>query len=194
MNDAFKIYAGSEGRRILWPARGRYKVAGLAIILLLRSFSGIHAQQETNYAVYANIIYHFTKYIDWPADKKYGDFIIGVVGNTPLYDELEKNIANKMAGDQRIVIRKFSSSASSFDCHILFISDDASKSMKKIVSSTAHTSILLVSESEGFALKGACINFSIVSDHLKLEINKNNIEQRNLSIASELLQLGKIVK
>jgi hypothetical protein len=33
-----------------------------------------------------------------------------------------------------------------------------------------------------------------VDDRLKLEINKTNIEQRNLRIASELLELGIIVK
>jgi YfiR/HmsC-like len=170
------------------------KLLFLVIIVLLQSSYKARAQQETDYAVHANIIYHFTKYIDWPPDKKTGDFIIGIIGDTPLYDELKKDITNKTAGGQKIVIKKFSSLATTFICHILFISDDESGNMKKIVSITAGASTLLVSESEGLAQKGGCINFIIVSDHLKLEINKNNIEQRGLNIASELLQLGKIVK
>lgn len=176
------------------PVTAVSKLLCLVIIFLLQPFSKVQAQQEADYAVHANIIYHFTKYIDWPGNKKSGDFIIGIVGDTPLYDEMKNNIARKMVGDQKIVVKKFSSSSGSFDCHILFISDNESSSMKKIVSRTTGSSILLVSESEGFAQRGACINFSIVSDHLKLEINKNNIEQRGMGIASELLQLGKIVK
>ena len=164
------------------------------IIFLLQIPFSAKAQDETNYAIHANIIYHFTKYINWPEDKKSGDFIIGIIGNQLLYDELKKNIADKMVGHQKIVIKKFSSSANSFNCHILFISDDESGNIKKISSKTAATSTLLVSESEGLAQKGSCINFVIVSDHLKLEINKTNIELRNLDIASELLQLGKIVR
>lgn len=172
-----------------------YKLIFLVIILLLiQGLAKARAQQTTDYAIQANIIYHFTKYIDWPPVRKSGDFIIGVTGETPLFDELKKNIAGKMAGDQKIVIVKFSSSAVIFNCHILFISGEESRSLKKINSRTAGSSILLVSESEGLAMKGSCINFIIVSDHLKLEINKNNIEQRNLGIASELLQLGKIIK
>jgi hypothetical protein len=66
--------------------------------------------------------------------------------------------------------------------------------MKKIVTNTGNEPVLIVSEQEGMAQKGACINFVIASDRLKLEINQNNIEQRELSIASELLQLGKLVK
>jgi YfiR/HmsC-like len=163
------------------------------LLLLLIPAPKLYPQQPTDYAIHANIIYHFTKYIDWPGNKKSGDFIIGVTGDTPLYDALKKNIAGKMVGKQKIVITKISSSASSFDCHILFISEEESGSMKKIISRTLGDPILLVSEAEGLAHKGSCINFVIVSDHLKLEFNKNSMDQRNLSIASELLQLGKIV-
>ena len=166
----------------------------LVIFFILTGLSEIHAQQATDYSVQANIIYRFTKYIDWPVSKKSGDFVIGIIGETPLADELKGFIANKMAGSQKIVIKKFSASTESYNCHILFISEDESSSLKKIAARTAGNAILIVSESEGLALQGACINFIIVSDHLKLEINKTNIEQRNLSIASELLQLGKVVK
>jgi hypothetical protein len=170
------------------------KLLLVAVILLLCSLHKVQAQGETNYAVHANIIYHFTKYIDWPQDKKSGEFIIGVIDNTVLYDELSKNTAAKMVGSQKIVIKSFSSSASSFNCHILYIGEEASGNIKKIVAKTAGSAVLLVTESEGLAQKGSCINFAVVADHLKLEINKINIEQRNMAVASELLQLGKVVK
>lgn len=178
---------------------GAFKNILLRVIFLINVFfvlstGKIYGQEIINYAVHANIIYRFTKYIDWPADKKDGDFFIGVTGDGPLYDALRKSIAGKMVGDQKIVIQKFSSSANSFTCHILFITEEKSGSIKRIVAQTAGAPLLLVSESEGMASKGACINFVVVADRLKLEINKNNIGQRDLDIASELLQLGKIVK
>jgi YfiR/HmsC-like len=179
---------------MLWLIPGGYNFLFLLFIFFIQGFSRAEAQYESDYAVHANIIYHFTKYIDWPENKKSGDFIIGVIGDSPLYDELNKNIANKMVGFQRIVIKKISPSVAFFNCHILFIADEESGSMKKIVSRTEGTSVLLVTETEGLAQQGGCINFCIVSDHLKLEINKTNIGLRGLSIASELLKLGKIVK
>jgi hypothetical protein len=162
-----------------------------AIILAFTCLSA-KAQQETNYAVHANIIYHFTKYINWPAEKKTGDFIIGVVGESRLYDELKSSTAGKTVGNQKIVIREFSPSALSFDCHILFITDGESRRIKRITSIISST--LIVSESDGMAQKGSCINFTIVHERLKLEINKNNIEKRNLDIATELLKLGTIIE
>jgi hypothetical protein len=165
----------------------------LFALVLLNAFT-IRAQQPADYAIQANIIYRFTKYINWPDNKKTGDFIIGVVGDSPLTDELKSFIANKTVDNRKIVIKTFASSAEAYPCHILFISEDESSSLKKIANRTSGSSLLLVSESEGLAQKGSCINFVIVADHLKLEINKNNIEERNLNIASELLQLGKLVK
>ncbi len=165
-------------------------ITGLAFM----SISGIRAQHETNYTIYANIIYRFTKYIDWPNNKKSGDFIIGIVGESPLYDELKSLCATKKVGNQKIVVLRMSPSANSYSCHILFISEEESGSLKRIAILTAGASILIISESAGLARKGSCINFITVDERLKLEINKGNVEQRNLHIASELLELGIIIK
>lgn len=171
-----------------------YKIFLLSTLLLLLGVSKMNAQQNVNYAIDANIIYRFTKYVNWPNDKKTGEFIIGIVGESPLYDELKKITADKWVGNQKIVVKKFSSSTASFNCQILFVSEDKSSSMKKIASITGRSSTLLVSESDGLARKGSCINFIIVDERLKLEINKANIDERHLDIASELLSLGTIIK
>ena len=144
--------------------------------------------------VHANIIYHFTKYIDWPDQMKSGDFVIGVIGESPLYDELKKVTNNKTVGNQKIVIRQCSADAGSYHCHILFIAEDENRHLKKIVAQTTGSPVLLVTETEGDARKGACINFVVVDERLRLEINKINIEKRDLHIATELLQLGTLIK
>lgn len=163
------------------------------VLLMFLSMKG-QAQQTDDYAIQANIIYRFTKYIDWPEFKKNGDFVIGLVGDSPLAEALESFLVNRTAGSRKIIIKRFSTSSDVFNCHILFISEQKSGSLKKIALQTAGNPVLIVTEADGLAQKGACINFTIVNDHLRLEINKNNIEQRDLSIASELLQLGKVVK
>jgi len=165
----------------------------LLSVLLLPAVFETRAQSNDHYSLYANIIYRVTKYINWPAHKKSGDFVIGIVGDSPLYDELKSFTANKTVGSQKIVIKGFSSSADSYDCQILFISEEKSRSMKKIAALTEGSPVLLISELGGLAQKGSCINFIIVDERLKLEINKKNIQQRNLDVASELLSLGKIV-
>jgi hypothetical protein len=171
-----------------------YKIFFLVALFLLPGTFRAVAQQNGKHALYANIIYRVTKYINWPDDKKSGDFVIGIIGDSPLYDELKSFTANKTVGNQKIAVKRFSSSASSYNCQVLFISEDESNSLKKIVALTVGTSTLLISEFTGLAQKGSCINLIVVDEHLKLEINKKNIERRNLDIASELLALGTVIK
>jgi len=162
--------------------------------ILSLSINKVQAQQETDYTIHATIIHRFTKYIDWPAYKKSGDFIIGVVGDSPLYDELKSFTANKTVGNQKIVVSKMTSSESYYNCHILFISEEESGSLKRIAALTAGTSVLIITEYNGLARQGSCINFITINQRLKLEINKSNVAQRSLHIASELLDLAIIIK
>jgi hypothetical protein len=146
--------------------------------------------QGSDDAVRANIIYRFTKYIEWPAAKKTGDFVIGVVGDTPLKNQLRNFTTNRLAGTQKIVVKSFSPNLQTYDCQILFIGQEEEDSIRKITLRTAGSPILIVTESEERSPGGSCINFSVVSDHLHLYINKKNIDGRSMGIATELLQLG----
>jgi hypothetical protein len=179
---------------ILKIFRSRYsKIFFLFILISMVMLKG-EAQQSINYALEANIIYRFTKYIDWPDSKKFGDFTIGIFGDEPLYDVLEHFVENKTVENRRIVVKNSSTEEDFLDCDILFIPEDKSNSLKSIATITKYAAVLIVTESGGLASKGSCINFSVIDEHLKLEINKNNIEQRNLNIATELLSLGTIVE
>lgn len=149
--------------------------------------------QTADYSIHANIVYRFTKYIDWPENKKTEDFVIGVVGNSPIFDELTSLTKNKHVGKQPIVLKRFSANARSFPCHILFISERESGALKKISEITTGKPLLIVSENTGLISRGSCINFIIVGDRLKLEFSKINLEKRNLNIASELLSLGTVI-
>src|SRR6476619_1067178 len=92
----------NKGKRVL---KWRFKAI---LILPVLVFSLFQAWAQNAYAVPANIIYRFTKSINWPDDKKTGDFVIGVVVDTPLYDELKIFTSNKTATGQPVVIKKFS--------------------------------------------------------------------------------------
>ncbi len=58
----------------------------ISSVFILVVIPCVKAQDEINYAVYANILYRFTKYIDWPDDKKNGDFVIGLVSRHIYFD------------------------------------------------------------------------------------------------------------
>ncbi len=91
--EALSTYSLSDTHNEKRCIRWRYRVVLILPILLLSLFD---ARAQNAYAVHANIIYRFTNYINWPDDKKTGEFIIGVVGETPLFDELQNFTSKKI--------------------------------------------------------------------------------------------------
>lgn len=175
--------------------RRRILVLGFFLVIFsaLLGTTGYVRAQSVDYSIHSNIIYRFTKYMNWPDSKEEGDFVIGVVGRTPVYNELKMTTAGKKAGTKKIVVKRMDCGQATYDCHILFIDDDESGCLKQIKTSTQNQPILLVTEREGLALRGAGINFVIIGGRITLEINKKEIENRDIKIASELLGLGKII-
>jgi hypothetical protein len=96
----YKTFCLRSFQKITGIVKWCYKTILILAVLL---FILLHAWAQNAYAVHANIIYRFTKYINWPDDKKAGDFVIGVIGDTPLYDELKIFISNKTASGQPFV-------------------------------------------------------------------------------------------
>jgi hypothetical protein len=170
------------------------KITFISIISLLFTlcFHNLKAQ-DINYKVHAMFMYHFTKYIDWPENKKTGDFVIGVYGNSDILKELEVLASTKKAGAQQIVVKKLNSLSDASQCHIIFVSSSQSGEMEALQQSIGSKPVLIVSEKSGLAKKGSGINFVIADDKLKFEINKSNIESKTLKLSGDLLKLGLIV-
>lgn len=168
-------------------------VSLLFLLSILPAGSHLWAQTNPVYPIEANIIYHFTKYIDWPNKDESGEFVIGVIGNSPVFDEMTRLMSQKTACGKKITIRRFHPDAASFNCQILFITEEARSCLKTVSEMIASSPTLIVCEGAGLAKKGAAIDLVLSEEHLKLEINKTDIEHHKLQIASELLQLGSTV-
>jgi hypothetical protein len=161
----------------------------LIFLITLFYFNSVNAQ-DINYKVHSMFMYHFTKHVDWPEAKKSGDFVIGVLGNSPIISELEAIAVTKKAGNQLIVIKKLDSEADVTSCHIVFLPANKSGNLEGIITSIGTKPVLIVAEKAGLGKKGACLNFIIHEDKLKFEINKQSIEAKNMKISGDLLKLG----
>lgn len=166
-------------------------------ILLLTQSAAIRIDQSEEAAarIKAIYIYNFTKYIEWPADYKEGNFVIGIYGtNAPLLSELSKMAASKMVGSQKLEIKNLSSPAEAGQCHILYILGDNSGQLPEIISKIKGKSTLLVTDKPGMAKQGSGINFSIVENKQKIELNRANIEKYKLKVASTLVEMAVQIK
>jgi hypothetical protein len=151
--------------------------------------------QDIDYKSQSLFIYKFTKYITWPAAYLHNDFVIGVYGNSPIYDELEVMASLKKAAEgKRIVIKRINSVEEIENMHIIYVASSKSRELKSILEKIGKKPTLVVAERDGLAKKGASINFLIMENNtLKFEVNQTELQSRGLSISQELLKVGFIV-
>jgi hypothetical protein len=75
----------------------------------------------------------------------------------------------------------------------VFVSASERGRLPEILSALGSKSVLTVSEVEEFAARGGVINFVLVDNRVRFEINPGAAKRSGLKISSELLRLGRIV-
>lgn len=142
-------------------------------------------------------IYNFTRYIKWPEHMKSGDFVIGILGEyESLLHELTILSQTKTAGDQNFVIEIYDNADQIKKSHIIFIvpenNDQLAQVIQKMEENNYNT--LILTDSEGLAIKGAAINFYYSDSKQRMEINPENVTKYGLIMSKQLMTLARIVK
>lgn len=165
----------------------------LLMFLMVCSFSPKPTDQPQEYTVKAAFIYKFTNYIDWDSLIPGNEFIIGVVGSSPIKGELAEIAKTKLIKDKKIIVRQYDHLDDINPCHILFISGKTSVDLDEILAKTSNKGTLTISEKEGYAARGTDINFIVIDNKLKFEANPKAINASGLKASSQLLKLAIIV-
>lgn len=171
----------------------------LVVILIIFTATGFKKAdppagvEDVSYRLKAAFIYNFATLVDWPSNRKTGEFVIAVYGDEPVYNELKKRYSVKSVGSQKVKVIKYNSSSEISKSHILFVGEKKKSDVSTCKSKTNAYNTLLVTEVKGGLSKGAVINF-IGPSGVNYEISKSNAKKNKLVIASRLLNLAKNVE
>jgi hypothetical protein len=135
-------------------------------------------------------IYNFSRLIEWPANYRTGNFIIGVLGTSDIATELELYTKGKKVGIQNIEIVRYKLPAEIQQCHILFITFSKTKLMPEINGMINGKSTLLITEKSGALDVGAAINFVILEDKMKFELKADNASKYGIKFSSKLQEMA----
>ena len=75
--------------------------------------------QSTNYKAYSLFVYNFMKYVEWPEEESTGDFIVGLIGDSKIKEDLIVLANNKKLKGRKIVFKVFNVVSLSFSWKIL---------------------------------------------------------------------------
>jgi hypothetical protein len=166
----------------------------LLALLCLISFS---FQQPSNFDVNSKIkavfIYNFTRYFEWPEQKKVDNFVIYVVGkNEGLITELKNLASKKKVGNQDIEIKNSASYDPSVVSHIIYFTPDVLKPVTEAASKNKNKGALVVAEAPGACKAGASINFIYLESKLKFEYSKNTAVKAGLKTNEDFKALAAV--
>ncbi|MBO7478533.1 MAG: YfiR family protein [Salinivirgaceae bacterium] len=163
------------------------KICFLVIGLLFVIHNVANAQDEKFKALF---IYNFTKYMEWPEVKHAGDFKIGVLGSSPITNELKAFTAKKTVGEQKIVVEEIMAIADCPKYHIVFVPTKASSNVAEVVKNVAGRGVLVVTDKQGLAASYSGINFVKSDGQQSFEISVKHIQEQGVSAGKSLLSLG----
>jgi hypothetical protein len=165
------------------------KMKKLLILILVLCF-GITIGYSQVGKTQAMFIYNFSKLIKWPSNYSQGDFIIGVIGESDTYQALKEFTKDKKVGSQGMSVKKFNNINEISDCHILFISSDKSSAINEIIAKIKTQNSLVISEKKGLINSGSAIDFLVIDNKLRYQMNVSNAEKYNLAVSKSLVDLA----
>ncbi|MFA7242313.1 MAG: YfiR family protein [Sulfuricellaceae bacterium] len=159
--------------------------------LLLLALTPAHAV-PSEYDLKAAFIFQIAKFVEWPAGS--APPRLCVLGGNPFGAALEALRGKPSPSPERkMEVTLLDMGADIRECSMLFIASPAERHLERIVAISRGAGILTIGDTEGFAKRGAMVNFYLENGKVRFEINLDVARQGGLKISSKLLSLARIV-
>ena len=189
----------APGGRRPHPFGGAWRGVAVALVLLAGG-SGAQADSDSTVAEYrikAAFLLKFVGFIDWPAatfDRADAPFVIGVLGGTPLGNELEQIASGRQVSGHPVRVRLLGRGDSSAGSQVVFVGRGEGARLNGVAAATDGVPTLVVSESEGALAQGSAINFVVVDDKVRFDVALHAINRAGLKISARLLAVARVVQ
>jgi hypothetical protein len=167
--------------------------AGLVACLgarLLANAVPATAPRASEYSVKAALIFNIARFVTWPStafSSPSAPITVCVLGADPFGSALDDALKGKQLGGHGLAVRRVAEPDAS--CHILFVSSSESKRLGVIVEKVQKSSVLTVSDHEGFCRTGGVVELFTEQDSIHFVINARAADP-GLKFSARLLDIA----
>jgi hypothetical protein len=164
----------------------------LALATVLLCALPASAEPPLEYQVQAAYVSKFLRFVEWPADadRPGGDYVVGVVGNDSFREAMDA-LDGYEVGDRAVSVRVLRSPRDVPQLHVLVIGP--SVRALEFLDAAIERPVLTVSDAAGFNDAGGIVQFVLIGDTIRFEINLASAEISGLKLSSRLLHLARNV-
>jgi len=159
----------------------------LFIIIACLTFHAACGQVKVS-TMQSVIICSVLKYMEWPTDNS-TEFIISVIGNDEVYDELAKLVSSRKAGIRSIVVKQVSVDKIG-KSHIVFLGSLNQSQLDKAISEIGESSTLIITDKSGYLEKGSDFNFVLHGDKIAFQLNEKNILKKGIKVSAAVVTMA----
>jgi len=165
----------------------KFKIA----LLLMLITNMVYAQSTEYYRMEAAFLYHFTKYMHWDELDTQKEFVILILGNSEIVEELQVVAElRKVVSGKKIVIKKIDSETEIQPAEMLIITEESEFGNKYLIEKCNKFHIPIISQNMELMNKGAAISFIAKESKLYFKINKEILEKLGVQVATELEKMA----
>jgi hypothetical protein len=152
--------------------------------------------QVPEYELKAEFIGRFPLFVDWPdaGIPAEDPFVIGLLGDNPFGDFLEARVGEQNIEDRPVEVREIEDYDDISSCQMLFIAETSDRELKQILGLADGLPILTMSDSEGYGEKGVMVNFYVIRNQVRFEINEATVRRSGLHFSARLYKLARLIE
>jgi hypothetical protein len=153
------------------------------------------AQQASEAAVKAALVFKFAAYVEWPAaaGAQPAPFIFGVAGADEIAHELEQVTNGRTIGNRPILVRRVQEGDSLAGLSVLFVGRREAQRLVPLVRAARPLSILVVSDAEQGIEQGSVINLIPNDGRIAFDVSLEAAERSRLTLSSRMLGVARRV-
>jgi hypothetical protein len=159
---------------------------------VLASTAGL-AQEKPVHEIHSQMMYNFIKYVQWPNETEGGEFVVGVMGDDEVLNTLKQWYDGKPKGSKKYVIKKITSPGEAATCSVVYLGRSKSNQFEEIKNTISGKPVLTITNGNGLAQKGSCINFKVIDGKLKFEMNQGTLTNSNLKVSGQLVSMAILI-
>lgn len=174
-------------------ARKLFAAAGVLLFLLCNAAA--QESKPTQYDVEAVYLLNFSKFVRWPQTPANNrPFTICIFGEDPFGPALARTISGETLDGRPVVNKQISNPEEATACSILYIRTAESTRVARVLSQVQGLPVLTVSDMPNFLERGGIIQFVLMDDRVRFEVNLQPTNRDGLMLSSELLKVAVKVK
>jgi hypothetical protein len=193
-SDTKSLVSTTQNHGSLW-----YCVSIVLVMLFFVSPSNLPAQQSkaSEFEVKAAYLYNFGRFVQWSqaaAASKGNSFPICVFGQDPFGTVLDTTLSGESIDGKAVVAKRVSKAQDALDCRVLYISASEDSRLKDILVGLDKAGVLTVSDIPQFSQRGGMIQFVVVANKIRFEVNLTSAQEAGLTLSSDLLKVAVAVR